>query len=156
MADSKVSDLTAATSVNSADVLYLIQSSTDKKISISTLLANLPNSLLKVGGLFAFNLNNPQIINNTGTINASTFFTVVNNTAGSYPLSIENGTHVGQVKLVMCGSAAGTSSITNNIKGSQTIVAFNDAGQTALFVWYDNDWWVIGGTATGDIDGGAP
>jgi len=45
MADSKVTDFSAATSVNSADVLYLIQGTADKKISISTLLANLPNSL---------------------------------------------------------------------------------------------------------------
>lgn len=156
MADSKVSELTAATTVNSADLLYLIQSSTDKKISISTLLANLPNSLLKVGGLFAFNLNSPQSITNAGTINASTFMTVISNTAGVYSLNIEDGTYVGQLKLVMCTSAAGTSSITSNIKGAQTNVVFTESGQTALLVWYTNDWWLLGGTATGDIDGGAP
>ena len=147
MADSKVSELTAATTVNSADLLYLIQSSTDKKISISTLLANLPNSLLKVGGLFAFNLNSPQSITNAGTINATTFMTVISNTAGVYALNLDDGTYVGQLKLVMCTAAAGTSSITSNIKGI-TSVAFTEPGHTILLVWYTNDWWIIGGSAT--------
>jgi hypothetical protein len=147
MADSKVSELTAATTVNSADLLYLIQSSTDKKISISTLLANLPNTLTKVGGLFAFNLSSPQTIANAGTINATTFFTVISNTAGVYSLNIDDGTYVGQLKLVMCSAAAGTSSITSNIKGASSI-AFTEPGQTAILIWYNSDWWIIGGSAT--------
>ena len=147
MADSKVSELTAATTVNSADLLYLIQASTDKKISISTLLANLPNTLLKVGGLFAFNLNSPQSISNAGTINASTFMTVISNGSGVYSLNIEDGTYVGQLKLIMCTAAAGTSSITSNIKGINS-VAFTSEGHTILLVWYTNDWWVLGGSAT--------
>ena len=147
MADSKVSELTAATTVNSADLLYLIQSSTDKKISISTLLANLPNTLLKVGGLFAFNLNSPQSISNAGTINATTFMTTISNTAGVYALNLDDGTYVGQLKLVMCTAAAGSSSITSNIKGI-TSVAFTEPGHTILLGWYTNDWWIIGGSAT--------
>lgn len=146
MADSKVSELTAATSVNSADVLYLIQSSTDKKISISTLLANLPATLTKFSGLIALSLNSPQTIVGSGTINATTFLTSISNAAGTYALTIADGSYVGQLKLIMCSSASGTSSITSNLKGCTA--AFTETGHTLLLVWYDNDWWPIGGTAT--------
>lgn len=147
MADSKVSELTAATSVNSADVLYLVQSSTDKKLSMSTLLANLPNTLTKVGGLLAFNLDSPQTIANAGAINVTTLMTLISNTAGTYALTIADGTYVGQIKFIMCTSAAGTSSITSNIKGASSI-AFTETGQTVVLMWYNSDWWVIGGSAT--------
>jgi hypothetical protein len=145
MADSKVTDLTAATSVNSADVLYLIQTNTDKKISISTLLANLPNTLTQFSGLLAVGLNNPQTIANSGTVNATTFMTVITNTAGTYSLSLTDGTYQGQLKLIMCSSASGSTSITSNLKGCNA--AFTEAGQTLLLVWYQTDWWVIGGSA---------
>jgi hypothetical protein len=146
MADSKVSELTAATSVNSADVLYLIQSSTDKKISMSTLLANLPNTLTKFSGLIALSLNSAQSIVGSGAINSTTFMTTISNAAGTYALTIADGTYVGQLKLIMCSSASGTSSITSNLKGCTA--AFTETGHTLLLVWYDNDWWPIGGTAT--------
>ena len=146
MADSKVTDLTAATSVNSADVLYLIQSSTDKKISISTLLANLPATLTKFSGLIALSLNSPQTIVGSGTINATTFLTSISNAAGTYALSITDGTYVGQLKLVLCTAAGGTTNISSGLKGCTA--AFTETGHSLLLVWYDNDWWVIGGSAT--------
>jgi hypothetical protein len=147
MADSKVSELTAATAVNSADLLYLVQANADKKLSISTLLANLPNTFTKVGGLFGLNLSNPQTIVGAGTINASTLFTSISNSSGVFSLNIEDGTYVGQIKLIMCTAAAGTSSITSNVKGVSSI-AFTAAGQTAILIWYNSDWWIIGGSAT--------
>ena len=146
MADSKVSELTAATSVNSADVLYLIQSSTDKKLSMSTLLANLPNTLTKFSGLIALSLNNPQTLVGSGTINATTFMTRISNAAGTFALTIADGTHDGQLKLIMCTAASGTSSITSNLRGCTA--AFTETGHTLLCVWFDSDWWPIGGTAT--------
>lgn len=144
MADSKVTDFSAATSVNSADVLYLIQNETDKKISISTLLANLPNTLTKLSGLFVFGLSNPQTLTNAGTITTTSTLTLISNDGGSHNLILNDGTHPGQIKIVMCTAAGGTSSITTNIK---TNVAFTTPGDTAFLMWYGTDWWVLGGTA---------
>ena len=146
MADSKVTDLTAATSVNSADVLYLVQSSADKKISMSTLLANLPATLTQFSGLISVSMSNPQIISNAGTVNATTFATVITNTAGTYSLTLSDGTYIGQLKLILCSSASGTSNITSNLKGCSA--AFTEPGHSLLLVWYGSDWYVIGGTAT--------
>ena len=146
MADSKVSELTAATSVNSADVLYLVQSSTDKKLSMSTLLANLPNTLTQFSGLIALGLGSPQTLTNAGAINATTTLTTISNEAGAFALTIADGSYVGQLKLVVCTSAAGTSTISNNVKAGT--IAFSEPGHTALLMWYNSDWWMIGGTAT--------
>jgi hypothetical protein len=41
MADSKLSELTAATSVNASDMLYLVQSNASKRISAANLIAGL-------------------------------------------------------------------------------------------------------------------
>jgi len=146
MADSKVSELTAATSVNSADVLYLVQSSTDKKLSMSTLLANLPNTLAKFSGLIALSAGSPQTLVGSGTVNSSKFMTTISNTAGSFALTMADGTQDGQLKLIMCTSATGTSTISDGLKGCTA--EFTETGHTLLCMWFDNDWWPIGGTAT--------
>jgi len=146
MADSKVTDLTAATSVNSADVLYLVQSSTDKKISMSTLLANLPNTLTKFSGLIALSVDSPQTIVGSGAVNSTKFMTTISSAAGSFALTIADGSQDGQLKLIMCTSASGTSTISTGLKGCTA--SFTETGHTLLCMWFDNDWWPIGGTAT--------
>jgi hypothetical protein len=146
MADSKVTDFSAATSVNSADVLYLIQGTADKKISISTLLANLPNSLTKFSGLIALAFNGAQTLAGSGTIQTTQTLTLISNTGTTSSLGISDGLYEGQIKVIMCTSASANSTITSNIKA--TSITFNSAGDTALLVWYGSDWWVLGGTAT--------
>lgn len=147
MADTKVSALTAATSVNSADVLYLIQSSTDKKISISTLLANLPATVTKFSGLIALGLSSPQTITNSGAIANTQTLTVISNDTANSALTIANGTYEGQLKLILCSAALGNSVLTgSNIQAGS--ITFNSSGDTALLIWYNTDWWFIGGTAS--------
>jgi len=64
MADSKVSELTSATSVGVADYLYLVQSDTSKKVTAAVMFANAANVTLK-GNI---NLDSSvQTINTTGT-----------------------------------------------------------------------------------------
>lgn len=146
MADTKVSALTAATSVNSADVLYLIQSGTDKKVSISTLLANLPATLTKFSGLIALGLASPQTLTNSGNITTTQTLTIISNDISSAALTISDGSYEGQLKLILCTAALGTSSLTANIKATE--IDFSEPGHSALLIWYSNDWWVIGGTAS--------
>jgi len=146
MADTKVTDFTAATSVNSADVLYLIQGSNDRKITLSTLLANLPNSLTKFSGLVALAMNGAQTLIGSGVIQTTQTLTLISNTGTTGSLTINDGSFDGQLKLIMFTSGAANSTITSNIKA--TSITFNSVGDTALLVWYSNDWWVLGGTAT--------
>jgi hypothetical protein len=146
MADTKVTDFTAATSVNSADVLYLIQGSNDRKITLSTLLANLPNSLTKFSGLVALAMNGAQTLIGSGVVQTTQTLTLISNTGTTGSLTINDGSFDGQLKLIMFTSGAANSTITSNIKA--TSITFNSVGDTALLVWYSNDWWVLGGTAT--------
>lgn len=146
MADSKVTDLTAATSVNSADVLYLIQSNADRKISISTLLANLPATLTKFSGLLALG-GTAQTLANSGAINVTSTVTYITNT-GNSSLTIADGTYDGQLKLVICTSATATSTLSSNI--GATSVVFTEPGHTVILMYRSTDskWYVLGGTAT--------
>lgn len=146
MADSKITDLTAATSVNPADVVYLVQNNSDRKLSISTLLANLPNTLTKFSGLLALGLSNAQTLAGSGAIDITKFATILTNTEGDYTVTIADGTYAGQLKLILCSSAAGTTNLTANLRGCTA--SFTETGHSLLLVWHGSDWYVIGGTAT--------
>lgn len=146
MADSKITDFTAATSVNSADVLYLVQGSSDRKISISTLLANLPATLSKFTGTVVLG-GSIQTIANAGMINATTTTTYITNTINS-ELTISNGLYEGQLKIVICSAATATSTITIGV--GATSIEFSEPGHTALLMYSTTQgkWYFIGGTAT--------
>jgi hypothetical protein len=146
MADSKVSDLIAATSVNPTDVVYLVQSSTDKKLSISTLLANLPSVLTKFSSIVALG-GTSQSISNTGAINATSTVTYLTNSTNSM-ISIDDGTYDGQIKIVIFLSGSSTTTLSVNLGGAPS-VQFSTPGHTAILLWVDarSDWYVLGGTA---------
>lgn len=147
MADVKVTDMSAATSVNSADVLYCVQSNTDKQLSVSTLLGNLPNTPLKVGGLFV--LASPvQQLNGAGVITVTQTLTLLTSQTGATnALTINNGTIDGQIKLLVHTNGVGTNTLSGGNVGA-TSIEFNRPGHTAQLMWQGNKWWVIGGTAT--------
>lgn len=146
MADSKLTELTAATSVNGADVVYLVQSSTDKKLSISTLLANLPDVLTKFGGLLALDVSDPQTLTNDGAINITETVTLLTSEAGTHLVTLSDGSYPGQIKIILCSSAAGTQRLISNIQG--TSIEFSEAGHSAILMFYSGVWWILGGTAT--------
>lgn len=145
MADSKVTEFTAATSVNPADVLYLIQGNSDRKITLSTLLANLPNSLTKFSGVVALAMNGAQTLIGSGAIQTTQTLTLISNTGTTGHLTINDGSFEGQLKLIMFTGGSANSTLTSNIKA--TNIVFNEVGHTALLMYFNNDWWVIGGTA---------
>lgn len=146
MADSKVTDLTAATSVNSADVVYLVQSSTDKKLSISTLLANLPNTLTKFSGTIAVG-GSTQTIVNDGIINSTNTITFISNTE-SCTATILDGSIDGQLKLVIMTSAIGTTTIDSNIADSS--ITFSTSGESVLLYWSQSGskWYTLSRSAS--------
>ena len=145
MADTKVSEMTAATSVNSADVVYLVQNSTDKKLSMSTLLGNLPNTPMKVGGLITLS-GTPQSLANSGIITTTQTVTVITNSGTPSVLTINNGTYDGQIKVIISQAMGSTSTISSNL--SCTSIVFNASGKSVQLMWYNNVWCPLGGTAT--------
>lgn len=144
MADSKVSELTSATSVGGSDLFYLVQSSNSKKVTAATLFANAANVTLK-GNI---NLDSSiQLLGSPGIIDLSKPVTHLSSDASGGVCSIPAGT-VNQIKIVcMIATAGGTYTISSNIANNANVI-FNAAGKTATLLFTNNKWFVIGGTAS--------
>jgi hypothetical protein len=146
MADSKVSELTSATSVGVADFLYLVQSNASKKVTSAVLFANAANVTLK-GNI---NLDSTvQTISASGTSIALTMpVTYLVAPAGSGSIAIPAGTS-NQVKYVVmtATSGGGTYTISANIAGSKSIL-FNEVGDSAQLLYTNSKWYMVGGTAS--------
>jgi hypothetical protein len=148
MADSKVTAMTPATEVASADVIYLVKPNTspyDHKITVANLFGGIPvpvvlEDKLVLGGT-------PQTLSAAGAISITSLVTRITSPDASGTLTIVDGVS-GQIKTIIMqsNSANHTLSITSNI-GHSSIV-FNGAGDTATLMFQGTLWYFIGGTAT--------
>lgn len=144
MADSKVSELTSATSVGGSDLLYLVQSGTSKKIAASTFFENMGNVVLK--GNVAFDPS-VQLLASPGIIDLTKTITHLSADASGGTLIITAG-KLNQIKiLTMISNAGGTLAIRSNVANSAN-VEFNTVGDTATLLYTNNKWFMIGGTAS--------
>lgn len=143
MADSKVSELTAATSVGGSDLLYLVQSNTSKRITAANFFSNAANVTLK-GNI---NIDSSvQSLASPGIIDLTKPVTQLSADATGGTITIPNGT-TNQIKiLTMTSTSGGTYFLSGNIAGSGN-VAFDRVGDTATILYTNNKWFVIGGTA---------
>lgn len=143
MADSKVSELTSATTLGSSDVLYLVQSNTSKKITAGTLFANAANTTLK--GTTSLD-SNVQLLSAPGIIDITKPVTHLESGASGGSISIPAGS-TNQIKIiVMVVTSGGTYTLTGNILNNDSVV-FSSVGNTATLLYTFNKWAVIGGTA---------
>jgi len=144
MADSKVSELVSATSVGGSDQLYIVQSSTSKKVTAAVLFANAANVVLK-GNI---NLDTSvQLLASPGTIDLTKQITHLSADASGGTLVLPTGTDK-QIKiLAMISSSGGTYRVLANVANSANVV-FDNVGDTATLLYTNNKWFVIGGTAS--------
>ena len=146
MADSKVSELTAATSAAAADQLYLVQSSTSKSLTTANLFAAVAtpasfNDVLAIG--------DHDVITAAGAISVATNVTFINNPSGAGSLTMTSGID-GQLKIIIMSSNAGSHTLTLAGGGIKNSIAFSAAGHSATMM-YDvgtTSWYFIGGSAT--------
>lgn len=144
MADSKVSELTSATTLGGSDVLYLVQSNTSKKITAGTLFANAANTTLK--GTTSLD-SNVQLLSSPGIIDITRPITHVSSDASGGLLTIPAGS-TNQIKIiVMIASAGGTFTLTGTNISNLDNVIFSARGNTATMLYTDSKWYVVGGTA---------
>lgn len=141
MADSKVSELTAASSAGSSDLLYIVQSNTSKKITIANLFASAANPTLS-GNV---TLSGVQSLLAAGVINSTSPITNLTGDGSGGVCSIVAGS-TNQIKIVNFVSGTGTYTIYGNIAGNANVV-LNNVGDTALMLYNNSKWYVIGGTA---------
>lgn len=143
MADSKVSELTSATSLGVSDVFYVVQSNTSKKITAAKVFENTANVTLKG------NINidpSVQSLGAAGVIDLTKPVTQLSVGSSNGTLILPTGT-AGQIKiLVMIASSGGTYNVYGNVAASANIY-FNNNGDTATLLFTNNKWYMIGGTA---------
>lgn len=143
MADSKVSELTSATSLGVSDLFYVVQSNTSKKITAAKVFENAANVTLKGNVNFDPSV---QLLAAPGIIDLTKPVTQLTVGASNGTLTLQTGTP-GQLKiLVMTSSSGGTYYVTSNVASSANI-SFNNAGDTATLLFTNNKWYMIGGTA---------
>lgn len=144
MADSKVSELTSATTISGSDVLYLVQSNTSKKITAATLFANASNVTLK--GTTTLD-SNVQLLASPGLIDITKPITQLSADASGGALSIPAGS-TSQLKIiVMVATSGGTFTLSGNIANNSNVV-FTKVGNTATLLYTFNKWFMVGGTAS--------
>lgn len=143
MADSKVSELTAATNVGGSDLLYLVQNNTSKRLPISTLFANAANTNLKGTVNLGSNL---QSLNSAGGIDLGNVVTVLAADATGGNVVIPNGTQNLVKIIVMESTAGGTYTLRGNIAANANIL-FTSPGNTATLLYTSDKWYMIGGSA---------
>jgi hypothetical protein len=142
----KVSELDSAGALAPADQLYIIQSGVSRRVTLSDLLASLPNTLVRFKGLIALD---PQIqtIANTGVINATTLITAyTSDNAVTNLLSIDDGTVFGQLKVFL--NLGGSGSPTIDGSNLPYTVSVNDRGSVIL-MWVGGSWQGLAGFSAG-------
>ena len=145
MADSKVSALTAATTVGGSDQLYLIQSSTSKSVTADVFYQSIINPTLS-GNITIGDTR--QTIGSAGVISNTLPVTIINLPGTDGVCTIHHGKTDGQIKTILIGANAGGTFTINraNIAGNAN-VQFFASGQTATLMYQGDKWFVIGGTA---------
>ena len=147
MADSKVSELTSATSIGVSDLLYVVQSNTSKKLTTAVLFANAANVTLK--GNINFD-SSVQTLSTAGAITLTSPITHLSADASGGAVTIPVGT-TNQLKyIVMTSTAGGTYTIngaSNNVAANANVV-FSAVGKTAQLLYTNSKWFMVGGSAT--------
>jgi len=145
MADSKVSELTAATSVAAADKLYLVAGSDSKNITIANVFATVPTpvsftSKVSIAGT-------PDTITAPGAISVATNTTLITNPSSAGNCTISAGV-AGQIKnIIMTSNSASNTLTLQDSQLGHSSIAFANAGDTAQIIYLNDKWYCIGGTA---------
>ena len=144
MADSKLSELTAATSAAAGDSLYLVQSSTSKQITTANLFASVATPV-SFGDTVS--IGDHETVTAAGELAATKNVHVITNPGTGGTLTLPTGA-TGQIKIIIMSS--NTSTVTMTLDDSDLghdTVTFDNAGDTATLIYAASKWWVIGGSA---------
>ena len=146
MADSKLSELTAATSAASADTTYLVQSSTSKQITVANLFGAIATPARFTDAIC---IQDHDSISAAGAILTTTNVTYIADPSGGGTCSLGTGTD-GQIKIIIMTSNSGGHTIQLAGANVANTISFDAAGESATLL-YDtglSKWYFIGGSAT--------
>lgn len=148
MADSKVTAMTAATSVLGTDVLYLVKPATspyDHKVTVANLFGGIAVPVVLQDDLILG--GTVQTLTSAGAISIATLVTKITSPSGAGTLTIADGVD-GQIKVIVMVSNNANHALTINSNIGHTSIVFNSVGDTANLIFLTGNWYFLGGTAT--------
>ena len=146
MADSKVSELTAATSAAAADSVYLVQSGASKSLTNAALFGAIDTPVVFKDKI---SIGDHDTVTAAGAIQLSTNVTWINDVSSAGECTLAAGSD-GQIKIIIMSSNAGSHTVTLANANTAQSISFSAAGHSATLL-YDSGlakWYFIGGTAT--------
>ena len=141
MADKKITALTdLSTGIASADLLHVVDDPTgtpiNKKISVASLFNNLPTFL-------AFSYSVQDMADNSVTAaNATTMITKLQ-TTGTVATTLADGTHEGQLKIIVHDTDGGSSEMTPVDPVVFVDIDFTTVGDTVMCIWLNTSWFLL-------------
>ena len=146
MADSKISEMTAATAAAAADKMYLVQGSNSKSVTNAVLFGNVAtptvfNDKLSVG--------DHDIMTAVGAVSLDTNVSFLYNFSGAGNLTLAAGVD-GQIKIIIMSSNSGSHTVTLNAANIANDISWSQVGHSATLMYDTNTskWYFIGGSAT--------
>ncbi len=143
MADKKITALTALASgsLASTDLFHVIDDPAgtpiNKKVSVTDFINNLPSFI-------GFSNSVQDIADDTVTaISVTTALTLLE-TTGSVATTLADGTHEGQLKIIVHDTDGGSSVCTPQSRLGYADLNFIDDGDSAMLMWTGAAWAIIG------------
>ena len=146
MADSKLSELAAATAAAAADTTYLVQSSTSKQITVANLFGNVATPVQFTDSI---QIGDHNTMTAVGAIGVDYNVTYISDPSAGGTCSIGTGTD-GQIKIIIMTSNSGGHTVQLSGANVANTISFDAAGESATLL-YDtglSKWYFIGGSAT--------
>jgi|TARA_B100001250_G_scaffold8502_1_gene7213 hypothetical protein len=146
MADSKLSELTAATTAAATDTAYLVQSSVSKQITVANLFGNVSTPVQFTNSI---QIGDHNTITAAGAISTDYNVTYINDPSGGGTCSIGAGLD-GQIIIIIMSSNSGGHTIQVSGANVAQTISLDAAGESATML-YDtglSKWFFIGGSAT--------
>jgi hypothetical protein len=144
MADAKLSELTAASSAASSDVLYVVSGSNSNKITVANLFADVATP---VSFSDSIAITDTNTMTAAGEIITTTNITYISNPDADGNYTVGAGVD-GQLKIVIMTNNTGSRTCTLQGSTLANDIAFTAAGHSATLLYTNSKWYFIGGTAT--------
>jgi hypothetical protein len=144
MADQKLSELTAATSIASTDTTYLVTGGASKQITMANLFATVPTPVKFDDKI---SIGDTDTMTAAGAISLTSNITLLSNPGIDGTLTIGSGTS-GQIKiLIMTSNTSSKTLILDDSDLAHDTITFSAVGDTATLIYTNSLWYMIGGTA---------
>lgn len=149
MADQKISELGAATSGASADLVHIVQGGTNKKLTVANLFAGIDTNV-KLDGYIAFK-DTPQAITAAGSSLAVdvtspiTQITSTSATTGANALTLADGVQ-GQIKIITMISDTGDVQVDPDNFANGSSITFDAVGDTVTLLFTNSNWVLLANT----------